>query len=343
MSSAVPEKILKQAQDCIARVPAIIVGSGASLSNGIPGMEALKAHLLDKVMPKDSAEEDSWLLVRTSLASGDDIETALTKNNLPESLTSKIIDATWDLVAGADVEHFEKVVLDPRNLFLTKLFDLLFRSTHREINVVTTNYDRLIEYAADAGEYVHSTGFSPGYFRTREKGEASKVFRGGQQVRTVRIWKVHGSLDWFLLPDGTIIAAPFLAARPSQLTPVIVTPGIEKNQKTHEEPFRTIMAGADVALENSTGYLCIGFGFRDRHIEPKLAERCRTTDVPIVVLAKNLTTQAKTFLVDQKCQKFLALEETPGGTRAITSEEPNGIEIPIKNLWSLEGFLKLVS
>jgi len=50
---------------------------------------------------------------------------------------------------------------------------------------------------------------------------------------------------------------------------------VSKFQRTHDEPFRSAIQGADLALEHAKGYVCVGFGFRDTHIEPKLVERCR--------------------------------------------------------------------
>ena len=338
----VPEEIAELAQKCFQSAPALVLGSGASLPYGIPGMREITPHLLKTVCPDGGGESDAWLLVRTALSHGDHLEQAFSEVTLPESLIRKIVEATWDLIAEADIRMLFDVLMDSQKLPLTRLFRALFQSVHREIHVITTNYDRLVEYAADAGEFYHSTGFAPGYLRHREKGGQSTLVRGGQTVRTVRVWKVHGSLDWFELPDRTIVSIPAFETRPDGVTSVIITPGVQKYQKTHYEPFRTVIAGADRALEQANGYLCIGFGFRDEHIEPKLVERCRSGNVPVVVLARSLTDEAKAFLDQRGGTNYLAFEKNDSGTTAYTSANPTGARIPGKSYWSLEQFLELV-
>lgn len=284
VSQLIPEEIAELAQRCFQSAPAVVLGSGASSPYGIPGMAELTPYLQRTVRPEGDAEADAWLLLRTALSDGDHLEQALSEVNLPESLNTKIVECTWDFIAEADAKILFEVIRDSKKLPLTRLFQAFFQSVHRNVHVITTNYDRLAEYAADAGEFYHSTGFAPGYLRHKEIGAKSVLTRGGQPVRTVHVWKVHGSLDWFELPDRTIVSIPILGSRPDAVEAVIVTPGVHKYQRTHEEPFRTVIAGADRALEQANGYLCIGFGFRDTHIEPKLVEGCRSRNVPIVVL-----------------------------------------------------------
>jgi SIR2-like domain len=226
---------------------------------------------------------------------------------------------------------------------VSKLFQRLFQSSNTTINIVTTNYDRVAEYASDTAGLSHSTGFVPGYIQAREGTDRVTVYRGAKAARTVRIWKVHGSLDWFERRDGTTVSAPLFEVPPASLTPLIVSPGVSKFQRTHDEPFRSAIQGADRALEHAEGYVCVGFGFRDTHMEPKLVERCRQTNVPITVLARVLTDEAKVFLKLKAGTSYLAFEETTDGTRAYTHEHPSGIEIPYKDFWSLNGFLTLVT
>ncbi len=126
------------------------------------------------------------------------------------------------------------------------------------------------------------------------------------------------------------------------LTPLIVTPGFNKFERTHDEPFRSAIQGADRVLIGAEGYLCVGFGFRDTHIEPKIIERCRQKSVPIVVLGRSLTDEAKSFLRSKAGVKHLGIEMSALGSRAFSDEYPDGIDIALPDLWSLEGFMKLV-
>jgi hypothetical protein len=107
------------------------------------------------------------------------------------------------------------------------------------------------------------------------------------------------------------------------------------NARTHAEPFRSILAGADDALTRARAYLCIGYGFNDTHIQPKLMDRWRHGDAMLVIVTKELTDATRSLLRGCTSQNFLALEEATGGTRMLTAEYPNGIIIEDASLWRL--------
>nr|WP_246274687.1 SIR2 family protein [Hyphomicrobium sulfonivorans] len=268
-----------------------------------------------------------------------DLESALQAVTLSERLSDHIVEQTWKLIEVADARVFEAVLADANYLPLARLYRHLFNSTHRTISVVTPNYDRLAEYAADAAGYCHHTGFSYGYLRQRQSGSRLLLWQDKQQARTVDVWKVHGCLDWFVDQDGQVIALTSARSIPTGRRPAIVTPGIEKYKRTHGEPFRSIIAGADVALSRAGAYLCVGFGFNDGHIQPKLLERWKRGDALLVVLTKILSDSARKMLGEANGQKFLALEEAANGTRMWSHKHPAGVPLDGVHLWRLPDFL----
>jgi len=126
------------------------------------------------------------------------------------------------------------------------------------------------------------------------------------------------------------------------VSPVIVTPGIEKYRLTHDEPFRSIKSEADKALQNADAYLCIGYGFNDTHLQTTLVERCRGKDVPLVLLTKSISATAKAFLNSGNCTKYLAIEEYASGCRIYSKNFPGGEDLVGDSIWQLGEFLKLV-
>lgn len=334
---------LEIAQECVQRAPVIVLGSGASAAHRLPGMPQLRDHLIASKLPANLGTHEIDLWQDFLNASEDlDLEQALTVVTLTEALTAHVVGATWDLLAPTDMAVFHQVMCNRQLLPLTRLFQHLLKSTHTEINVVTPNYDRLAEYAADAGNLCHHTGFGHGHLRLRQTDHPLKFKKNERSVRTVNIWKVHGSLDWFRDPGGTTVGLPILPNRPPSMTPVIVTPGVEKYRITHDEPFRTILAGADTALATARAYLCIGYGFNDTHIQPKLVERCQTQPVPLVLITKSLSPTAKSFLLKGGCRRFMALEENGTGSRLYSAEHPDGVDIPDRSIWCLDEFLEMV-
>ena len=97
-----------------------------------------------------------------------------------------------------------------------------------------------------------------------------------------------------------------------------------------------------MALGEATAYLCVGYGFRDTHIQPKLVARCRQRNVPIVVLAETLTNEARQFLARNVGTTYLAMEKHEEGTRIFTPEMPEGEILSHQSLWSFSNFNELV-
>jgi hypothetical protein len=330
-------------QDCIRRAPMLVLGSGASAAYGIPGMPQLRDHLKAHPMPfaDGTAEHASWKELLAKLDSTD-LESALTDVRLTAALTTEVVKATWDYLSPYDLKVLH-AYLDKRDIFpLERFIRHFFNSTHTELHVLTPNYDRLVEYATDAAGFTHYTGFTYGHVRSRADGFEPRVHNGSKVARTVKIWKVHGSFDWFRDSGGNVIGLPAMERRPSAWQPVIVTPGIEKYRQTYEEPFLSIKQGSDQALRSARSYLCIGYGFNDEHIQTKLVEQCQTRQVPLVLITKVISSTAKDFLKSGKCTQYLALEESPGGTMAYTHEHPSGFEVKGQAYWQLDQFLNLV-
>lgn len=343
MSKDQKELVARFAQECVSKLPVIILGSGASVAYGIPGMAQLKHHLLGVSCPGTAKPEElaKWSEFQTKLGTTD-LESALDEVRLPESLTSLVVESTWDYLAPFDYQVFEKAIADHDLFPLTKLFLHLFNSTRNDIHVVTPNYDRLAEYAADAGKLAHYTGFNYGHIRTRVINGRPRIHVGNSPGRTVNIWKVHGSFDWFRDTDGVVVGLPVSNTRPRNVLPVIVTPGIEKYRLTHDEPFHSIKSEADRVLQSADAYLCVGYGFNDTHLQTTLVERCRGNDIPLVLLTKTVSPTAKSFLESGKCGEYLAIEEAGSGCRIYSKDYLSGEEIAGEPMWKLGEFLKLV-
>jgi hypothetical protein len=338
------EAMQSHVQDCVGKLPVIVLGSGASAAHGIPGMGSLGKHLAASTLPVDclaGPHLTGWeeFLGKVQLV---DLESALTGVNVTPKVLSHIVHTTWKLLNAADSRIFEQVLADRRLLPLSRLFQLLLRSTATELQVVTPNYDRLAEYAAEAAGYCAYTGFTFGMFGTRAV-DVPRVYTGRRPARTINVWKVHGSLGWFSGPDGSIVSLPPLSTLPGGFTPVIVTPGTEKYRRTHEEPFRSAMHSADDAVARANAFLCVGYGFNDDHLQPLMMERCARPGVTLVVITKEITPTAHRFLRSGRCNRYVALEECREGTRMFSHEVPDGLVLSGESFWQLDRFLSLVT
>lgn len=335
--------ITEFAQQALALTPVIILGSGASAAHGLPGMWPLAGHLRGLTMPCEwnNDEKLEWQRFIDALGRNVDLETALQAIRPTDRQTAYIAEATRAFLLPADEAVFLDLLANRRALPLTRLYRHLFSSVHTSIDVVTPNYDRIAEYAADAGEYAHHTGFTSGYLQSRPKTS----WRGAsvaEASRVVRVWKVHGSLDWFQGSAGQVVGVRVGRDTPPGFSPLMITPGIDKYRLARTEPFITIFSCADAALETARSYVCVGYGFNDPHVQAKLVERCDSDSVPIVVITKALSETAKAFLGGGRCRQYVAIEDdNAGGARVFTHEHPDGIAFPMSPVWTLPGFLDL--
>jgi len=336
------DEVARLAQHCIQHHPVVVLGSGASSPHDIPGMGALAETLRDELTAEVTEEQAAWEAILTALDRREGLEEALQQTAAPASLVQKIVEHTWRAISIADLALLQRAATNSEFLPLSTVFRGLFQSTNHTIHVVTPNYDRIAEYAADTADFIHATGFVPGLIRHREGDDAISLMRGKYRARVVRIWKVHGSLDWFEDEQGRVISLPLSEELPVGFSPLIVTPGVSKYERTHDEPFRSALQGADAALRNATAVLCIGYGFRDRHIQPKLVERCKQKNIPIVVLARTLTREAKEFAHQNGGTGYIAMERCEEGTRVFTHSHTEGAIIPGRDIWSFNEFNELV-
>lgn len=329
----------KQAQDYYNKAPLIILGSGASAAHGMSGMAALAKHLATNtdISELSAGEVEAWEKFCQVLKDGVDLESALHQVAVTDELTSRIIKTTWSLINAEDIQIFNKSLQNQAMFPLSLLLRHMFKSSLTKLNIVTTNYDRLAEYACDQERIHHYTGFTHGFFR--QLATQNEI----NSARRVNIWKVHGSLDWFKSPLEDIVALSNIQEIPVKYKPEIVTPGTRKYQTTHLEPYRSIINNADQAITAANSYLCIGYGFNDEHIQPKLMARCQRQNIPVTMITYALSHAARKLITDGKMQNCLAIERGATDDQSIVYSSLDKTPLTVeKNIWCLEGYLSLI-
>lgn len=127
---------------------------------------------------------------------------------------------------------------------------------------------------------------------------------------------------------------------PQYYKPLIVTPGLSKYAETHNEPYRTIFNQADIEIQNANGFLCIGYGFNDVHVQPKLIQQIKTK--PIIVITKELTSKTKEAIIDGGCKNYILIEESNTVHTKIYSSSQGEQIIKNVSYWNLSEYLKLI-
>ncbi len=319
-------------QEYLSTPPLIVLGAGSSAAYGLPTMK----DLADSIECHKAEFVDQQFVDFCTALSSKGLEKALDDSNLDESSKTKIRSIIWCRVNECD-QAFMRTLKSSNEFPLAQLFKKLLSPTPSRINVITTNYDRLAEYASDLIHATSITGFEGSLIRYFEDEDSALIRkRIAARERTVNIIKVHGSLDWF--KDGdTLLSYPFSKEIESGLQPVIIPPGREKYFETRDDPYRTLISKADTAFKAASCYLCIGYGFNDEHIQPILLREIRQNK-PIVVLTKSMTQACKKHLSAPNIKKKVIIDECPPGKTMITYH--NGENIVVDGtFWTLEGFL----
>lgn len=251
-------------QGYLENSPLIVLGSGASMPYGLPSMGMLAEEIKKSDGVHSDPEYDALCTAMDSLG----LEGAIDSVALLPCTLSEIRRIVWQTVNTCDLSYFDQNPTSPPQALVELLHKVLAPTPNKAV-IVTTNYDRLAEYSADQTGATTVTGFEGCLIKKLELPNSQlKIRRTRARERIVDIWKVHGSLDWFVVPDGTIAAFPLSRNIPNTLQPLIIPPGKEKYSATHDEPYRTVISEADNAFVQAGAYLCVGYGFNDEHIQP---------------------------------------------------------------------------
>ena len=322
----------------------VIVGSGLSCAEGIPGMLDLAKYLVDEV-PKSIEDDDKalWIEVAALLAKGEDLESVLLKIKLSEALEEVILDATHAFVLFHEAKVIKEVSCDGRILKFSKLLSHLLKP-NSGVPVITTNYDRLIEVASEAsGLTVNnlSTGKYFGLFNPRESkfSMCRNIRRRGklthlEYTEFVTVLKPHGSVDWFLVNEEPIFSSIISDAKK-----LIITPGVNKFRGGYDRPFDTHRELANKEIDKASRYLIIGYGFNDDHLQVHLDEQLNKGK-PAVILTYSLTDKAREFIAKNKNIWAVVSRADTDGFKLIIGK--NEFEFDGINIWDLGVFVEEV-
>lgn len=341
------EEIFCFIQEVIREVPVMLLGSGASCASGIPGMWGLGEYLNEEM--KKTILKEEWNEVYKNIELG--LETAMQRANISNAGVNYIIKLTADYIRKADFKVYGEIINKNLELPLAQIIEFIFKGNVSKIDIITTNYDCLIEYACDIARVAYSTGFSGGYCKifnlAKENALYSPQFISGGskgKIRTTRnivphvnILKLHGSIDWFT--DGIDKIALNKYTESSQLSPLVVAPGLRKYEDTHHSPYREIIGLSDEIIRQGKSYLIIGYGFNDKHLEELLIPKIRNQSNKVILLTKEVSSSARELLVGTKNTLIVSQEGDGDMTRCYFNEEEIVIHQPI---WKLDIFTKVV-
>ncbi|UPG94357.1 SIR2 family protein [Luteibacter aegosomatissinici] len=254
--------IKKHLQQSLGDGLMVVIGSGLSCAEGLPSMGAL-ASFLSAHIGKDLDAEDrvAWDNI-APLLKDLGLEAALLKSPPTATLEAHIVRLTAAYIAEAEARVLQQVVAEGRELAFTRLLGHLVKPA-TGIPVVTTNYDRLIEYATEYAGVGVDTMFAGSIVGRLDERESRMglcrelVLRSKIPVlvykQRITLFKPHGSLDWY-----QIAGEPRRVSIAVDAPRLIITPGLNKFRNGYESPFDKHRDRANTAIDRAARFLIIG-------------------------------------------------------------------------------------
>ena len=315
------DKVFKLVQKFLTYPPVIIWGSGATIPYSLPSMEDLKECLKPEI---EKLDKDVNLEV--TLGKIDD------RNKI-----DKIKKIIRDEVLKKNMECLKHSIQTPDYFeAIEKMIRKFYNAHPQNINIVTTNYDCILEYALSKAGHNFTDGFT---------GRPLSKFNpaGFGKKKTVNLIKVHGSLNWFSNNNGNIFYLP-CECKFDELKYAMIPPVRERKYQEAfiKEPYRTLIGKSDNIIEKANSFLVIGFGFNDEHLTPKIDSKIKT-GTPIVIATKQATASCMSKLND--AEKYCLFERNKNGTKITFKKEKKSTEESIElkeNYWELNKFMEVL-
>lgn len=313
------EKIFKIVQTFLKNPPLIVWGSGATISFGLPSMSDL-----NEVLKKEIKNFD---------ISNDNLEDELGKEKYQEKLP-QIKKTIWNEVNNADVLVLKKIISNETIDFngIKLLIEKCIEAHPKVLNIVTTNYDRVLEHLLAYNCIDFTDGF---------QGKTLSIFdeTNFKDTNIVNLVKVHGSLNWFNV-NGEI---RYLSCKKITEMSQIVVPSKNKFEETYNPPYRELIQKSDVLINSALSFLIIGFGFNDKHLTPRIEANIKK-GTPLVLITKKIS--KNTFKELQNAGKYILFEEAERGKTKVIYKENNSseqiVEIIDGDFWKLDEFIEIL-
>jgi len=250
----------------------VFIGAGASKACGLPDVRGLEDKVREELTGNDLVAYDRLLdgrNIEQVLSRLRRISGLVTGDETVDNLTATQADALDKSVCAAIVSalDIEAATLAP----MSHLAAWAARADYRyPLEIFTVNYDLLLETALEEHGVPYFDGFV-GNLRARFRTdlvEAPLGDPGGYVAsRFVRLWKLHGSVNWVRSEDNQIVRI----GQPAAGLPAAIYPSDAKYEESRRVPFLVLQDRLRRALHQpETIVLLSGFSFADDHLNEML-------------------------------------------------------------------------
>ena len=315
---------------------ALVIGSGLSAAEGIPGMSELAAHLSGAASVLTGTDAALWDQIKAVLHAGDGLEAALLQHPPSNTLEVWIAQETCELLMPKEREVMSAVLRGDRSLRLTTFLAKVLKPTNG-LPILTPNYDRLIEVACEmAGFHVDTTAVGH-YAGTFDHARSSMGSCRGITTRAKTtvldhfpraiVLKPHGSFDWY--QSGTDARRCSLDLDAERL---MITPGINKYRAGYNSPFDKHRDLANDYIKRAGRLLVVGYGFHDDHLQTHLVKRIQD-GTPTLILNRSASSKVEELAEESPRCVCLSKPTAWAGVAMVT--KGNRFERQGHDLWDL--------
>lgn len=273
-------------------MPKLIIGTGLSVVYGVPGMKELSGYLHKHMneLPEQDIK-DMWNKLYPSIKKNG-LESGLS-NLIPEE--SVLVDVIKPMTAKFILESEEELhseILNKDTGF-SKLLSYLSGTVsvnRRVIDIMTPNYDRIIELVCEKVGLGVITGFSGNLYGKFNKNLLKQPADTYNLKKTawVRMYKPHGSLNW-INENGQVYLTNNFKVLSNKIEYIeIVTPGNSKYRVgLTNNTFRCMREEFNELLNPEDNYslLIYGYGFNDDHFDTALFDSFQKN---VLILARDV-------------------------------------------------------
>jgi SIR2-like domain len=325
-----------------------LVGSGLSAASGLPTMTKLEKHLREKMPARiSSAEVDEWERILAVLETGQGLEVALHAVLTSENVGNAIVELTAALIEEEEARVIRSALAKQVVLPFSHLLPHITPSTAGEVHVITSNYDRLLEVSAETIGWGVDTMFVGQYFAALDEKTSRDSFLSEIRPhrtsyrkiyrKRVRLFKPHGSLDWYEL-DGEPIRSPI----PLDCRRLMITPGAQKYKRGYESIFERHRAAANGIMEEAERFLIVGYGFNDEHLEKTLRRELHRGK-PCLLMTLFLSPSARAVIAANPSVFALVKGHDSQGNEGTEYVSNTGsIFFPGLSIWSVDSLVQEV-
>lgn len=271
--------------------PKLIIGSGLSIAMKIPGMSELSKELKESFKNIDDLVlRNKWDKYKDKI---DDVGLEAALSNISpdeESFVETIKEITSEFILKKEYEQHIHILSEISGF--EKLLKYLLETVsvnNKIIDIMTPNYDRIIEIICDKLGISTTLGFSGNLYQTFNENILKQPYDFfSKNTPVVRIFKPHGSINWIKKDNKEYQINDYNLLKSNKHNIDIITPGGMKYKfsminsifRCHREIFNEIITDS----KKNYSIFIYGYGFNDQHFNSVFED----TSKDVIVLTRTV-------------------------------------------------------